>query len=123
MATKTAPRSKPAPAPAGDEPSVKNIAFAPVDADDVELLGRNRASKFGALKDALEKAKVGASFLTEAEGDDDKAKAQYRITLYSYMGRFNLLVSCKPTKDGKILVTKRDPATKRVVAPRKKKSA
>lgn len=122
MATKTATRSKPAAAPAGTESNVKSIAFAPIDAEEVELAGRNRSSKFGAMKEALAKAKVGDSFVTDAEGEDDDQRAQYRITLYAYMNRFGILVSCKPTKDGRILVTKRDPSTKRKVERKKRAS-
>lgn len=120
---KTATRNKPAASSAETQDNPNAVAFQPVDASEVELAGRQRSSKFDALKAALEKAKVGQSFLTDNEGDDDKARTQYRITLYAYMARFGLLVSAKPTKDGKILVTKRDPSTKRVVAPRKKKAS
>lgn len=117
MARKTKPAASEA-----DSPDLKSVKFAPVEADDVELAGRHRSSKFGELKNALEEADVGDSFLTDSEGDDDKGRAQYRITLYAYMGRFGILVSCRPTKDGRILVTKRDPKTKRIVTRKRKAS-
>ena len=118
MARKTTPK-----ATNDVDPSpIKPIKFDSIDPDEVELVGRHRSSKFEALKAALDDADIGDSFITDAEGNDAKEQAQYRITLYSYMTRFGILTSCKPTKDGRILVTKRDPKTKRIVTRKKKAS-
>ena len=113
---------KTTPTDAKSEGGLVPVKFEQVDADDVEVRRRNRSSRFTALKDALAGAKVGASFAIPVEGDTEEEQAQFRTTLYAYMSRFKLLVSCKMTTDGRVLVTKKDPSTKRIVTRKKKAS-
>jgi len=106
-----------------DSAALTPVTFAAVSGKDkakLQLRRRERDSKFKALKDALDKAAIGDGFLI---APDQENIDQFRTTLYSYMRRFNLLVSCKMTADGQVYVEKKDIADKRDVAPRKKKAS
>jgi hypothetical protein len=100
--------------------SVTAVAFKPANKDKIQLRRRERDSKFKALKDALESAKIGDGFTITP---DQENADQFRTTLYSYMRRFNILVSCKMTTDGQVYVEKKNIEDKREVAPRAKRKA
>lgn len=117
----TTARGKKAPVASKEETgaSLTPVSFKPVslkDKDKLQLRRRERDSKFRQLKEALDSAAVGDGFLI---APDQENVDQFRTTLYSYMRRFNLLVSCKMTADGQVYVEKKDIADKRDVAPRK----